>query len=451
MYKRNPIEIALSFPIANIIVVLILVVYAVHGQFSFFHQNDAFFWRGVNLINSEGGSNSFGTRAVMYGTALLTLLLTISCIRVGRVLSFLKNNGYLVAIVALATLSALWSQDPSRTLQRDVYFILNLCFAFYLTQRFSTIQVMRLLVAAGAIAIAASALLVLVVPKYGIFHDFQDGSAGLQGIYNHKNELGAMTIFLLTPALFLPMNRLLRFAYVSFSLLLIGLSQSRGAWIVCVAVLVFVAVLKLAQLFERRQRLAVQAVALAVSICCAAVVLASLPEILRLMHKDASWTGRIPIWSVLGESIAKRTLLGYGYNAFWLGPIGESGRVALAVRWTGIGYAENGIIELCLQLGGIGVLLFVLAYLQALYRLPRLMRWKSKSPELLWCACVLFLLAASNVAAGNIASYDSLDFLYFLVTLIAIGKYTRHIGQLPCGAYRSPSTPIVATLETCPI
>jgi len=39
--------------------------------------------------------------------------------------------------------------------------------------------------------------------------------------------------------------------------------------------------------------------------------------ILRILGRDNSFTGRIPLWNVVLQEIASRPLFGFGYGAFW--------------------------------------------------------------------------------------------------------------------------------------
>ena len=71
------------------------------------------------------------------------------------------------------------------------------------------------------------------------------------------------------------------------------------------------------------------------------------------------------IWSFVPESIAKRPLLGYGFYAFWLGMKGESARLIVGTHWI-FGYAHNGILEIWLQLGLVGVVVFFITLFQAI-------------------------------------------------------------------------------------
>jgi O-antigen ligase len=56
-------------------------------------------------------------------------------------------------------------------------------------------------------------------------------------------------------------------------------------------------------------------------------------------------------------------LLGYGYQAFWLGLEGESYRVILAVSWM-LAQAQNGFLDIMLEngLAGLAIVLLVFGF-----------------------------------------------------------------------------------------
>jgi O-antigen ligase len=88
-------------------------------------------------------------------------------------------------------------------------------------------------------------------------------------------------------------------------------------------------------------------------------------DVLKAFGRNPNLSGRTTIWSALALSILKRPLLGYGFFAFWQGIKGESGRVIALTHWT-FGYAHNGIIEIFLQLGTIGVVVFFITLFKAI-------------------------------------------------------------------------------------
>jgi exopolysaccharide production protein ExoQ len=174
-------------------------------------------------------------------------------------------------------------------------------------------------------------------------------------------------------------------------------------------------------------------------ITAATLTLAFLPLILQLLHKDITLSGRTTIWGALSVSIAKHPLLGYGYSAFWLGLRGESANVISAIHWAALSYAENGVIELWLELGAIGVGLFVLAYVGAYRRLRRLISYTNGTPELFWYASILFLVIITNIEAGEIAQPNSMVWIMFVMATSGIHKKHREIRQLGFSQERAHS------------
>ena len=101
---------------------------------------------------------------------------------------------------------------------------------------------------------------------------------------------------------------------------------------------------------------------LLVFFCAATVVIVVWPDSLfSLLGKDVTLTGRTGIWSAVFDSIAKRPLLGYGYQAFWLGLEGESYRVILAVSWV-LAQAQNGFLDVMLEMGLAGLAIVLLVF-----------------------------------------------------------------------------------------
>ena len=71
-------------------------------------------------------------------------------------------------------------------------------------------------------------------------------------------------------------------------------------------------------------------------------------EIMYLVGKDPTLTGRTTIWRAVVVAAMKRPLLGYGYKAFWTGLQGESGNVLMSNGWS-FAQAHNGFLEVWLD------------------------------------------------------------------------------------------------------
>lgn len=409
------------------LVQLPLLFYAAHGSFSLFSLNGAMAVGGSTVVDTytEGGP----TRLIVWGSTLFAILLMLPLAT--SAFSIFTRNRYITVLVVFATVSVLWSQEPMDTVQKDVYLIVTTCFGLYLIERFQPKQLMQVFMIAGSISMVISIVLAVALPRYGIFTGREEASSGWQGIYSHKNVLGLMTVYFLAPALFLPVDEIReniwRFSYIGVALFLIAMSRSRGAWIMCVCLMAFAVAIAVGRHMKPRERLAA-CWALGVAFVLGGLGIWSvLPALLRFLGKDMTLTGRTTIWSVLLTSFAKRPWLGYGYSAFWEGTKGESANAIYAMNWPRLSYAENGILELALEVGAVGVLLYFLAYLHSYRRLRRLLSSTSGRPELFWYASTLFLAFITNIEAGSIASPNSMEWLAFVIMAAGIQKAYREV------------------------
>ena len=77
----------------------------------------------------------------------------------------------------------------------------------------------------------------------------------------------------------------------------------------------------------------------------------------ELLNRNQDLTGRTEIWSMVMDAILEHPWLGYGYHAFWRGADGPSVDVRLS-GWIPP-HAHNGFLDLALDFGIAGPLLFV--------------------------------------------------------------------------------------------
>ena len=104
------------------------------------------------------------------------------------------------------------------------------------------------------------------------------------------------------------------------------------------------------------------------------VGVSTLPIVLAAYGKDATFTGRTNIWSGALWAIERRPLLGYGYGGVW---ISENVEPTFSIMRR-IGFrafhAHNGALDVILQVGVIGIVLFVCLFVPTLTSSLRLAR-----------------------------------------------------------------------------
>ena len=117
-------------------------------------------------------------------------------------------------------------------------------------------------------------------------------------------------------------------------------------------------------------------------------------------------------------AIEKHPLLGYGFAAFWQGMKGESYNVIVALRFV-IFHAHNGLLEIWLELGAAGLLLFALSYVRAWRRLWPLL-WSKQISHAFWMIFVLLLVALYDIDENTLFAFNGLFWILYVAVLADI-------------------------------
>ena len=264
----------------------------------------------------------------------------------------------------LVLLLAPLSQMPTRTISSGGLLLGAVLLLYYIMSRYSLDQFLEMMLALGTLTMAASIVFALVLPQYGL--DQMGGhSNAWKGIFSAKNYLGNLALFFLTMAVSsrgrTPFLRSLRVSQIVLCLTAIAFSRAATAYLLTAVYIVCLLTLRTLHHFRKRDYFVV-CLLLLMTFSAAVVVIVAWPNFLfDLLGKDMTLTGRTSIWSAVFDSIAKRPLLGYGYQAFWLGLEGESYRVILAVSWM-LAQAQNGFLDIMLENGVAGLSIVLLVF-----------------------------------------------------------------------------------------
>jgi len=366
---------------------------------------------------SVGEGSSY--HAFLYFMMAIESICAASCDR--AIVGVLKRNPLIPAGLALVLLSTVWSASIVNTLHLWVELSLSTLFACYLAVRIPAERLMRQFMFMGVAAALLSTLFAVALPRYGVFAGYSGGA--WQGICDHKNTLGVSMAYLLTPAFFADCRRWQRLGYIGFLLFLIGMSQSRGAWLCTAGVLLFVAALHLIRRLNSHESILLRIVLCLSVLALAAALTTSFGSFSSMLGKSVSMSGRTDIYREVWLSIRKAPILGYGYCGFW-GVNPEATRIGISIGWTNIGYSENGILELALQLGFVGVAVVLWMIARAVIQGIRLLRSPHYSPRTGWFLTILFLCALSNIDAGWLLVTGTLDWLMILIACVGMQAET---------------------------
>ena len=325
----------------------------------------------------------------------------------------------LIALTLLALGSTAWSDAPGVSLRRAIALALTCLFGVYLGSRFSLREQLRLF-AYVCIVCAVSSLIFGILGLGNPVEDFPDA---WYGIFVHKNVLGRMMVlsilaFVIT-AKTESENKPRYWVAAGLAFVLLLLSRSTTALAVLAAMLGFVV---FCPVLRRSKSGLIKASIAAVAVCSTAVYWASqnLEYILGLFGKDLTLTGRLQLW-ILSTIMALQTpWLGHGYNAFWLGPGSSSERILAVVQWDAP-HAHNGLLELWLELGLVGVALFLAGFIAYVWRAIAFFR-RSSAAESIWPLCFLFFMFVSNLTESDFLARDTIFWILYVAVVISLGR-----------------------------
>jgi exopolysaccharide production protein ExoQ len=380
---------------------------------------------GLNLLRSQGryaddvaaGDPFLRTvYASIYGVTLLLLLA-----RPGRFVEALWRQKLLVALLLLIGASFAWSASPDLTLRRAIGTAGASLFGVYLATRFDLSAQLRLLAWTFGVITVASLFVVVVLPHYGISSEFHEGS--WRGIFTHKQSLGR-SMLLGSLVLFMALRggggkTWAAHTLIGASLLLLVMSNSKTALVIAVALAAFYPV---ASLLRARSplTLAVLCGAAAIGVGGLLVLIEFRESVVESLGKDLTLTGRTDLWLIVIDVIRERPWLGWGLGAFWTGWGGPSAYVWNAVGWTPP-HAHQGLLDLWLEVGLVGVALFTVMIVVMLVKSLRFTRVVSGDRGR-WPLMFLAFFILSNIPSSLILEANSIYWAVFVAVAVTVSR-----------------------------
>jgi exopolysaccharide production protein ExoQ len=410
----------------------ILLVFASLYGFSF-ERGSLNSFTGVDTQAIEAGDA--GRDTLIKTQATIVYLLSLACILpfIKPVWRQMRRNALIFTVLGWAILSVIWSDMPSTSAFNSLRMAINLVLVIYLFERYSANDIQKLVMLVGCVAAAGSVFLVFVLPQYGLQSRGSQALGAWEGIFGQKNLCGLEMLILLLPAFFVKLTgayaRLLRGGYILTVLVIIAMTRSAGAWVVGGLCVVFVALLKFTTRMRRKDAAAVVIAFVGTGAVIGVFALANYDALMYALGKDPTMTGRTVLWAGLVHIAMRHSLCGYGYTAFWQGIIrGPSRSLALQMGWPGLAGSENGVLEMWLELGFVGVLLyaavFVRAVKDALYCIG-----KRASPATLWYISILFYVVATNIEGGLLLAPSNLACILPFVAYVGLRREAQRIRE----------------------
>jgi exopolysaccharide production protein ExoQ len=358
-------------------------------------------------------------QALWAGIYTITFFLLIRHWRLFIRVAFLDK--FIWLLLGLAFISIFWSGAPEITLRRCMALFCTTAFGVYLAASYSRQELLKLLLwALGACAVL-SIVFALLLPAYGLHLKTY---LAWRGVYENKNILGCfMALGSITWLLYTfsqKRGRLVGIAFVAIFIALLLLSKSITAYVVFIVILFSLLVYYLAYY---RNIWAARPLAILAAAGLSIMLFNHLELVLATLGRDATLTGRTLIWQQVWSMLLERPWLGYGYSAFWLGWNGPSSQI-----WSvfPVISAHNGFLDLWLQLGLAGVLVFLASFLTNLFQAHGVLRGKNSLIEMFPLLFLLFILIY-NITETAILVQNSL--FWILYVAISIQLKINHAGR----------------------
>jgi O-antigen ligase len=401
--------------------VLVLIYLAVRGAFSFELAPDT-----GSAESTAGGTFQKVTLVIAFGI-MLTVMLPV-CKSLWKLV---KQYPVLFVLPLWGTLSTAWSLYPIRTFPTGLMILILTLFGFYIPVRFTPRQQMQLFVFAGMMTTMLSYLTIVVLPRAGVDH--KNSTTGLQGIFPQKNVCAVITIELLTVGFcyaFRGKNApIKRIAFITLLTLLILGTMARTGWILLILVVGFIALLKGLHRLRPLERFTVTWFLPAASVVVIWLIAQYSAPILHLLGKGATLSGRTGVWQVVFLAIVKRPILGFGYGAFWVAGNPEASRLGQIIGDPGLNNAENGVLQIWLELGIIGVaMLFAM-----LFRTTKnaIACFRSNTPNYaIWYMSILFITLLALIDGSKFMLWGSIDWMMYIMADIGLATEARRVKAL---------------------
>jgi O-antigen ligase len=285
-------------------------------------------------------------------------------------------------------------------------------------------------------AMAATFIAAVVIPGRTTRHiDAVTGEVvlpGWHGLFDHKNGLTQfLAIGIITFLSYEPV-RTRRNATIGVAIVLVLLSQSATGLAVLLILLGTSATLRHFQNQPTTHRAGFLAMMIVVwSIAATAIVMLA-ARLVQLSGKDLTYSGRTKIWSTVLEQIGANPITGYGAGSVWVSKDEPTVSMRRQIGFDAAN-AHQGALELLLQVGVIGLVLYALVLVtvagrawMARHRAPATARWA--------------LLVVATTVLWSLSESVTMGPFFTLAALACVFPTDRDpIGLVAADPARSPS------------
>jgi O-antigen ligase len=240
-----------------------------------------------------------------------------------------------------------------------------------------------------------------------------------RGIFLHKNELGTlMTLSCIVTLCSFSIKRdiyidVLKILLVLTSAFLVFMSGSRGSWVMLLSLSIAIPLLK--YFYSNKSSRIVKYGLIIILILFVGLIFLNLQTLIQVIGRDLTLSGRTLLWASVFKQALMEPFFGYGYDSFWLGWNGPSRAIWKIYDWYPP-HSHNGILDLWLELGSVGVFLFFAGYIAGVKRASQMLT-ESNTIHNLWPIIFFVFLFMGNFAYSYILESNNIYWVIYVALL----------------------------------
>lgn len=329
-----------------------------------------------------------------------------------------RDNPWLMLLIGYMFVSISWSDMPSRSFRSGIKEIVAVLMACLLATERSPRQALQSVLRRTIyVLVPFSLLLIKYYPYMGVVYSKFTGEIQWIGVTLQKNGLGQVcliSIFLITWTLWRrwkgldpPVGKYQTYAELVLLFMTIWLLKGPSMWAASATAMCslgagLISMFTLSWMKQHRIRppagvwLIVVAVIMVIGIVTPFVGGSTVTGVTSALGRDSTLTGRTDIWASLMPDISRQPILGYGFSGFWT--------VTRTIDHQ-IGEAHNGYLDVCLQLGLVGLGLTGIFILSGAKKALRILETDFDWGCLYYCFVVMVVM--ESIADSTIDTFES--------------------------------------------
>lgn len=337
----------------------------------------------------------------------------------------IHKSFWIWALLGLMFGSLFWSFNPNETLTqlRADLFPMTI-FSLYLASRFSLDEQLEIISIALTTGLCLSVFFSLTMPRIGISPPGAPHPGTWRGIYLEKNAFGATSVLaantLFLRALFVKGGFFRRWGLFGVAFAAILLSTSKTALVLSLITLLMIFFIHRFHWQGKKTVLLLDIFILGIGIIFAFLI-NDFESVIDSLNKGTTLSGRTYIWSYVLERLnPDHFWLGFGKGAFFNTPSNMS--LFEAQYGFMINHAHNGYLELLLDVGFMGLVLFIICF-SLLYIKSFQIAYKNQQASDLFPIALLNFLVLQNITESYLTYRTNIVWLLFVTLYLSVNKY----------------------------